>query len=391
MPTDTLAHIDLGHGARLAGPLAVVAHDAGGAELVSSLLQRHRVMLQLPVRMALAGPALAVFRRKLGPELPLCSLGEVLDGAATLLAGSGWSSPLEWQAIANARAQGVPSVVMLDHWVNYRSRFMRHGRLCLPDALWTGDADALALARRQLPEVPALLLPNPYLADQLAALTALGARPRPLAGRVRVLYVTEPVCEPAQRQFGDPLHHGYTEQQALDWALFQLPLALGAAGLQIDSLVLRPHPSEPADKYDAQLTAWQARCGFALRRASAPSLAEALADSDVVVGCHSMAMALALAAGRRVYCAIPPGGPACALPQQGIQRLGTVVPFVPALVRQAGTARPVARGPGTRFRSHAGAARGGARRWRRPATSGGGGSGRGCGPGSARAPRRRRG
>jgi len=387
MHTDTLTHIDLGHGAQLAGPLAVVAHDAGGAELVSSLLQRHQVLQQLPVRLALAGPALAVFRRKLGPALALCSVGEALDGAAGLLAGSGWSSMLEWQAVAAARAQGVPSVVMLDHWVNYRSRFVRDGQLCLPDALWTGDAEALDLARRQLPEVPSLLVPNPYLAEQLALLADACPRPRPQAGRVRVLYVTEPVCEPARQLFGNPLHHGFTEQQALDWTLYQLPLTLAAAGLHIDALELRPHPSEAPDKYDAQLAAWQGRCDFALRRATAATLTEALAHCDVVVGCNSMAMALALAAGRRVYCAIPPGGPACALPQRGILRLGVGLPFV----KPVAAARPSARDPGTRFRTHAVAARGGARRWRRPPAMGGAGSARGYGPGSGPAPRRRRG
>jgi hypothetical protein len=322
MPTETTARLSLGHGAALAGPLAVVAHDAGGAELLSSLLQRHQVLQRLPVRLALAGPALAIFGRKLGPELPLCSLDEALDGAGMLLAGSGWASPLEWQALGGARGRGIHSVVMLDHWVNYRSRFTREGRLCLPDALWLGDGEALALARQQLAEVPALLLPNPYLADLLATLPAIDGGQPPRAGHVRVLYVAEPVCEPARRQFGDPMHHGYSEHQALDWALAQLPAALAAAGLRIDSLVLRPHPSEAADKYGRQLAGWQQACGFPLRRSSAATLLEDLAACEVVVGCQSMAMAIGLAAGRRVYCAIPPGGTPCVLPQVGIVQLG---------------------------------------------------------------------
>ncbi|MDZ7917489.1 MAG: hypothetical protein U5O16_37660 [Rhodococcus sp. (in: high G+C Gram-positive bacteria)] len=175
---------------------------------------------------------------------------------------------------------------------------------------------------------------------------------------MRVLYVTEPVCEPARQLFGDPLHHGFTEQQALDWTLYQLPLTLAAQGLQIDTLELRPHPSEAADKYDAQLTAWQARCGFALRRTTAATLTDAPGAVRCGGGPPQQAMALALAAGRRVYCAIPPGGPACALPQRGILRLGVSLPFV----KPVAAARPSARDPGTRFRTHAVAARGGARR-----------------------------
>jgi hypothetical protein len=289
----------------------VVAHDAGGAEILSSLLRR--AAGPADIRLALAGPACAVFARKLGPR-PLHTPAQALQGAATLLCGSGWMGDFEWQALALARRLGVPSIAYLDHWINYPERFVRGGRRCLPDALWVGDEEALAIARRQLPELPATLVPNPYFAELQASLAARRANaPGSGAGGVRVLYVCEPVREPAQRQYGDPRHHGYTEEEALAYALAQLPAVLGPLG----PLVLRPHPSEAPDKYDAQLAA----SPQPTRRGGQRPLLDEVAESDVVVGCNSMAMVVGLLAGKRVFSAIPPGGAPCVLPQRRIEML----------------------------------------------------------------------
>lgn len=300
--------------ATLRGPLAVVAHDAGGAEILSSLLRRHDLLRRMDCRLALAGPARAVFTRKLGAP-PVHDLASALAGAGTLLCGTGWASSHEWQALRDARAAGVHAIAVLDHWVNYRERFVRDGCAVAPDALWLGDADALALARRVLPDWPAHWVPNAYFADSRDELAALAARQpaRPPGAGARVLYVCEPMREPALRQFGNARHHGYVEEEALAYALARLPQALG----RIESVLIRPHPSEAPDKYDAQLAA----CALPVLRGGDRPLFDEVAASDVVVGCSSMAMVIGLIAGRRVFSAIPPGGAPCVLPQRQITML----------------------------------------------------------------------
>jgi hypothetical protein len=85
----------------------------------------------------------------------------------------------------------------------------------------------------------------------------------------------------------------------------------------IERIVLRPHPSEAPEKYDQQIAALQLPV---LRGGGAP-LCDEVAASDVVVGCNSVAMVVGLLAGKRVLCAIPPGGKACVLPHSGIEML----------------------------------------------------------------------
>ena len=306
--------------ASLPRPLAVVAHDAGGAELLSSLLRRAGRAALTDVRFAIAGPARAIFERKLGP-LKIQGLDEALDGAASLLAGTGWQAQLEFDALRAARERGIPSVAYLDHWTNYRERFVRGGLRCLPDALWVGDEHALVVARQRLHELRVSLVPNPYFADlreRLTQLAALAPAQDPAVAGLRVLYVSEPLREAALRQHGNERHWGYTEEEALGFALQRLP----ALGQRIERVLLRPHPSEAPDKYDALLAAGP----LVTARGGQRELLAEVVDCDVVVGCNSMAMVIGLLAGKRVLCAIPPGGGHCSLPQRAIEMLRDVVP-----------------------------------------------------------------
>ena len=58
-------------------------------------------------------------------------IASALDGAASLLSGSGWSSDFEHRSRLEAKRRRIPVLAVLDHWVNYRMRFTRDGEECL--------------------------------------------------------------------------------------------------------------------------------------------------------------------------------------------------------------------------------------------------------------------
>lgn len=288
------------------GKTAIVAHDAGGAEVLSSYVRQQG----LDCLFALQGPARAVFERKLGAYENL-SLEAAMEGSARLLCGTSWQSDLELEAIKLARACGKPSAAWLDHWVNYRARFERDGAVSLPDEVWVSDADAQALASLALPEVPLRLLDNPYFLDIKSQLRDEAPVYPALSGQLSVLYVCEPVREHALLRYGDPLHFGYTEEQALRYFLNHVT----ALGAPVGRILIRPHPSEAAGKYDAIAAEFDLPLCFS----QGHTLSAEVAASDCVVGCSSMAMVVGLIGGKRVISCIPPGGPACGLPQAEIE------------------------------------------------------------------------
>jgi hypothetical protein len=80
---------------------------------------------------------------------------------------------------------------------------------------------------------------------------------------------------------------------------------------------LRTHPGEPEGKYDDVLAAFRA---LPLALSEGTTLDEDCAWADTVVGCETMAMAVGLAAGRRVVTVVPEGG-RFSLPFGEIERL----------------------------------------------------------------------
>lgn len=287
--------------------LVVVAHDAGGAELLSSYL-RQRGLRPICV---LDGPARAVFERKLG-AVDSASLRAAVAQGTSVLCGTSWESNLEFDGMRLAAEQGKRCVAFLDHWVNYAERFVREGVNVQPAEIWVADLIAAALARAQFAHVPISVVENPYLADCKAEYAAIEQRPNG-SGGTRVLYVCEPVKEHARLRFGNERHLGYVEEEAMRYFL----ASVRHVAPDVAEIRIRPHPSEPPDKYDWVRT----ESSVAIQTSQGVPLVEDLVDCDVVVGCESMALVVAFTVGKRAVSCIPPGGRRCRLPHPEIEHL----------------------------------------------------------------------
>lgn len=326
----------------LRSPLAVACHDAGACNVILPWLRRP----DLSLRPVLAGPAARLFAGFARPGGGMAAgaatwldgaaardgvsddaLHRALDGAAMLLSGTGWASDLEHRARRLARARGVFSAAVIDHWVNYPMRFERGGEVVWPDEFWVTDDDAMAIARRCFAGAVVRCFDNLYLRGEVTAVAPLPALlpGDASAAAAQVLYVLEPMRSDWGR--GVP-----GEFQALDHFLRH------RAGIGVPPAApirLRPHPSDPPGKYDAWLTQRQAQdpaLDIGLDRHA--SLAGAIGAATWVVGCESFALVVALAAGRRVCSSLPPWAPPCRLPHAGIARLAG--PASAALPTRAG-------------------------------------------------------
>jgi hypothetical protein len=280
----------------LPAPVAVVCHDAGAANLILPWLSAGGTEPLLP---AMAGPAAALWTARFGTRATL-SVEEAIEQAAAVLTGTGWATDVEHRARKLARERRVHSVAVIDHWVNYRERFVRAGEEVLPDEIWVTDEYALDLARREFTGVPITLKPNLYLEEQVATAPPLQTNDQD------VLFVAEPVR-------GEWASAIPGEFQSLDYFVTRRDLL----GIRPDAtLRLRPHPSDPLGKYDE----WVLRHP-GVRLDASPNLAEALGGVRWVVGCESYALVVALHAGRQAVSALPPWAPACRLPHREIVRL----------------------------------------------------------------------
>lgn len=279
----------------LNSPIAVVAHDAGAANLIISWLKRGKK----PVHPYMIGPAAKLWEAAF-PNLPLCvSLRDAFNGALSVITGTGWASSIEHDARSIARELNLYSIAVLDHWVNYSERFLRGNEVHWPDEIWVADHWAFKIAKREISEIPIYLFDNFYLQDQVAKIS-----PAPANGVV--LYILEPVRQNWGREQAG-------EFQALEFALKQINrISLR----EVPQILLRPHPSEFPFKYEKYIVS-DAR----LKMDTSDDLASAISLADIVVGVESFALTVALEAGRVVYSSLPPWAPALRLPQPGIREI----------------------------------------------------------------------
>ena len=300
--------------------VAVCAHDAGAASHMAAWL----APLQPQLRLSLDGPAEPLFRARLGAATgSFRTLEEALAGAQVLISGTGWASDLEHRARLLACQLGIPSVAVLDHWLNYRERFQRSGIELLPDAFWVADAEAAALAITEFPNVPVLQLPNHWLENLCSTVQALRNKigPQPRRPARRLLYLLEPIRVPWSQGPGGATEAG--EIQGLRYWLQQLPHLIEQGWVapqhELEALALRPHPSEPAGKYDALIA--EASAAWPVQLDGAPGLAEALAWADAAFGCETQALVAAMACNLPAFSTIPPWAPPCRLPQASLHHL----------------------------------------------------------------------
>ena len=286
-------------------PLVIACHDAGAANLIFAWLReysRRDPSATERWRITVSGPAEAIFKQS-GLSGPQCfdDPRRAMLGAETLLSGSGWASNLEHDARVEASRAGVYSITALDHWVNYKDRFIRNGIVCLPDEVWVGDEYALREARKALAGIKATMLPNLYLKDCADAIV-----PTPSHGDI--LYVLEPIhAEWAVGRGG--------EFEALEFFVRNMRRIDPKTTL---SLRLRPHPSDPPGKYDEWIAGHPE---MPCRIDDSATLAESISKARVVAGAETFALVVALNAGRTVISTLPPYAHHCRLPHADIIKL----------------------------------------------------------------------
>lgn len=291
-------------------PIAVVAHDAGAANHIIAWVKNagHEQIIA-----CVRGPALTLWRRAFPHANINEELTDTLTKASTLISGTGWDSNLEHDARKMARQLGIKSIAVIDHWTNYRARFVRDEVEVLPDEIWVTDEHAKRLAESTFANLKVVQLPNLYI-DDLVKEVRLHERLNVNRAGNNLLYVLEPI----RQAWGPDVVAG--EFAGLDFFINNLAIL----GLGDDlSIRLRPHPSDPIGKYDQWI---RAQTSMKISLDESPTLAESVAWSDVVVGCQTYALVVALAAGKQVISSIPPWAPPCVLPQPGIIKLSDLLP-----------------------------------------------------------------
>lgn len=273
--------------------VVAVAEDPGGARVVLPVLRALASSATATLSCEPHGHAEAIWRA--------AGLASIRAEVPThVLAATSVSPQMhELRRIRAARTRGIRTVSVLDHWINYRQRFVLEGELVLPDVIAVMDEQARnAMLSLGFPSDVVVVTGSPAL-EELAHgldLTPSDARARlramaPGADGQLVVWVSQPLASGlSERELGFGSASTFTRFATV------LERVARRNGRAVD-LFFKPHPREgdgppPRTERSEFLRVHPLGSGY-------PPRAAAL-GADLVAGMHSMLLVEACLLGRPV-------------------------------------------------------------------------------------------
>lgn len=258
---------------------------------------------KLKCKFSLGGPAKKIFEKKIGSvnNLPF---RQAINESNYVITGTGWATDLEYNAIKYAKNKQIPVTAYLDHYVNYKERFIRNDLEILPNQFWVTDKYSLDICKNIFPSIKLKIVDNFYLKDQLSQIKKIDDLIED-----NLLYI----LEPTRNKWGKSK---LGEFQALDYFLSKLSYLNLPRNTKIN---LRPHPSDKSGKYDRWIKERKEPFKFLINESL--SLNESISKSKWIVGCESYALVIAIEAGRKVFTSLPSWAHECRLPQKKIVKM----------------------------------------------------------------------
>ena len=290
--------------------LGIVCHDAGGAEIISHYVKNN----ELQIYAFLKGPAKKIFKRVLNIE-SVENLKIILERCNTIIFGTSWQSDLEKESIIKAKKNNKKTIVLIDHWIDYKSRLFYKDRFLKPDEIWVVDEYAFKKVKREFGDINISTKKNYYLKNMVRQITS---KKIPSDISQNILFIGENISGYLRTRYENENKWKYNEFSSLNFLLENINFL----NLNNPKITIRPHPSENIDKYLSYLKDFP---HLSIEFSIETNLADDICKSEVVVGSESMALVVALLSGKRVISSIPALGKACSLPFKGIEKMTDLI------------------------------------------------------------------
>ena len=257
--------------------VGIAAHDAGGAAIIGALTRK---FFARNFYARTAGPASKIIDSE---NVSYCKTDESLFGNIDfLILGSG-AGDYEKHFLRKAKAKNIKTGVILDHFVNYKSRFVINNEVVYPEVCYVCDDYSYNLAKKELSDSPLIRKCQNYLLEEWRTLVSK----RGFEDKNNILYVLENIEENWDGA-GKPWEIAFRNfYESFD--------GVGCG----EKIIVRPHPKDDLSIYKDLLQ--YPRVVFDCD----PSPIGSLCECGVVVGVESYLMYLAHLLGLQVYTSLP--------------------------------------------------------------------------------------
>ena len=294
--------------------ITIVCHDAGGAQIISHWIKKVGINCNFFIQ----GPAIKIFNEVLNVKSDK-DLNKMIRQSSCLICGTSWQSDLEKKAIYISKKLQKKTIVFFDHWTHFERRLIYKGSYLNPDQIWVTDKYAKGIARNLFKSTKIRVRQNYYLKYQIENIKKF-EKNNSKKERTRILFIGENISEHSEKWYGKKKFLGFDEIDCLEYFLKNIRKITDSKCL----ITIRPHPSESSDKYKYCIKNKNYNNEYNFVFSENKSLASDISNSDIVVGCESMAMVVALYANKKVFCCKPPFASKCVLPFKEISNISDI-------------------------------------------------------------------
>ena len=282
----------LNHLIKNANSVGIVSHDAGGANILNALTKRYE---NTQFDLLLGGPAVTLFGSYNVNIID--DFHHFFSKNDLIIFGTG-SSSFEKKFLEEAKDHNCTTATVLDHFVNYRDRFIYKNELILPDYCFVCDQYSLELAVKELAPYNNIYICENYLVSYIKSKMGVGAASKSES----VLYVLEDIKEEWNAGF-------ITWEIAFNYFYnnFYTPN-------KFKKIIVRPHPNDNPSIYESLNSYKEIMFDYDT------SPVESFNSVSVVVGIESYLMYIAHYCGLNVYTSLPSSIRAPRLPSSTYKR-----------------------------------------------------------------------
>jgi hypothetical protein len=262
--------------------IAIACNDAGASQTISHIASK--LKSSKAINLQLSGPAEEIFNLK-NLYSNSENLEHLVQNSQVVLTGTGWQTSIESDILELSHKFNKPSVVVLDHWNDYRQRFAKkNGIIILPSKLIVTNYLSAYLARTEIPEVEVLKITDFYVNDLISKYN--GFEDNLDIGSGDVLYLSD------GRVFKEDSLDNQTE--SLNQLTKSITFLENYIGNKINRVIVRPHPADGDSNIPPEVI------GGIVFKTEYLDLVEQLKKSSIVIGTDSMAMYVAMKLGKNV-------------------------------------------------------------------------------------------
>ena len=287
---------------------SIVSNDAGAAEIISSYVKNNNNKYVF----VLSGPARKIFKRKIKKKIKNLDLNSAEKISNKLICGTSGKSKIEVKAIEKFKKNNKKTIAIVEHWTNYKTRFLYNKNLVLPDKIWVFDRYAKEKIEKII-KTKIVLKKNYYFSEIKNQNNKIKVN-KIKKNFINILYVSEPISEIKNKRIVN--YKLSKEYKTLKYFFDNIEYITKKKY----NIIFRPHPLEKNNKYK-----WIKTFIKDIRISKNKLLIQDIMKSDIVIGRQTMALVVALKSKKKVISCIPPDEKRCIIPYKGVAELRDLV------------------------------------------------------------------